>query len=574
LAQASDRCAHGAMAAGAADLRRAPVTVLKEWCHDFGIEPRGKKEDIIKQLCISMRAASIEANPENPAGDESSVAIATPREAEEPPLPETFVRRRCRVKTNECHMGLNVSEGLAKEKKLAEGGGLQRWSQFNRQEYDVATTTTEIRSLEKQCPDCFFPLKASPPTVVQDGRKSKKRKVDRTCVAKKRMSCETLGRLELPEMLPSIAFDDTSVLRIDEGHQGLSYTPTAKMDDDVGFAVEVSPATFDVSSPTAGQMNADDCLIHNCPAPGRAKKGGAKGRRWEQLPPVASTPTPLSPLIGGVEQWAALCAEKHRVLNEDVSLSTSGHMSALDCLIHNCSTPGRAKKVGAKGRRWRQLSPAAPTPTPLSPLLGGVQHWAALYAEKQRVVNEDADSLRSKSECIGHTVPSTFPVTPDKGSTSPMGGKEASVRKDVFDYGRLEASNTARALVALSVAAAEQDETIVEPRLVDLCTGMVHLLPRDGVIAIGRGVDCDIVVAFPVVDVRHCVLVCKESQVEVEDVGSNGTYLNDLLVPKGELLPQRIPLRRGDALALSHPDGPKFLFLCGCGPLASSLGGA
>jgi len=146
----------------------------------------------------------------------------------------------------------------------------------------------------------------------------------------------------------------------------------------------------------------------------------------------------------------------------------------------------------------------------------------------------------------------------------------ATPKKAPFDYGQAPMSKAMQALVARSVEAAEEDETAAESRLVDLSTGMVRTLPHDGVIAIGCSAGCEIILNFPVVDSRHCVLMCSDGQVYIEDVGDQGTFVNDTQVPKGNFLPQRIILRRGDTLALADPEGPKFLFL----DAAPSHGGA
>lgn len=98
-------------------------------------------------------------------------------------------------------------------------------------------------------------------------------------------------------------------------------------------------------------------------------------------------------------------------------------------------------------------------------------------------------------------------------------------------------------------------------RLIDVTTGTAHRLPAVGIAALGRRPDCEIVVKHPAVSSRHCIFACSEGWVEVEDVGSNGTYINGVLVPKGIGLPQRVALRHGDRLSLACRGGPSLLFL-------------
>jgi hypothetical protein len=140
--------------------------------------------------------------------------------------------------------------------------------------------------------------------------------------------------------------------------------------------------------------------------------------------------------------------------------------------------------------------------------------------------------------------------------TAPRGAELAAVEMPI--------SKAAEKLVAHSVKAAEEDQLSVQPRCVDLSTGMVHALPIDGVASVGRNADCDILIDSKLVDSRHCVLVCCAGMVALEDVSSNDTFVNEMLVPKGVFLPQRVPLCRGDTIAFSDVDeGPKLLFLTG-----------
>lgn len=101
------------------------------------------------------------------------------------------------------------------------------------------------------------------------------------------------------------------------------------------------------------------------------------------------------------------------------------------------------------------------------------------------------------------------------------------------------------------------------PRLVDLTSGEVYHLPEEGCVSIGRRADCEVVIPRAVVRGRHCVLTCSPDGVQVEDESSNGTFVNEIQVPKGFSLPQRIPLRDGDHIYLASRDGPGLLFLTG-----------
>eukprot|EP00930_Biecheleria_cincta_P000877 TRINITY_DN10206_c0_g1_i1.p1 TRINITY_DN10206_c0_g1~~TRINITY_DN10206_c0_g1_i1.p1 ORF type:complete len:1610 (+),score=418.38 TRINITY_DN10206_c0_g1_i1:716-4831(+) len=120
--------------------------------------------------------------------------------------------------------------------------------------------------------------------------------------------------------------------------------------------------------------------------------------------------------------------------------------------------------------------------------------------------------------------------------------------------------------VALSVMAAAKDSKVSHlSRLVDLSSGQVYTLPACGLLSIGRRADCEVVIPQTVVSGRHCVLLSSDGIVQLEDVSSNGTYLNDAQVPKGFSLPQRVPLHDGDHISLSHRCGPRLLFLAGQG---------
>eukprot|EP00930_Biecheleria_cincta_P081573 TRINITY_DN706_c0_g1_i2.p1 TRINITY_DN706_c0_g1~~TRINITY_DN706_c0_g1_i2.p1 ORF type:complete len:816 (+),score=172.40 TRINITY_DN706_c0_g1_i2:50-2449(+) len=234
------------------------------------------------------------------------------------------------------------------------------------------------------------------------------------------------------------------------------------------------------------------------------------------------------------------------------------------------STPqkGRTGNAGRQWRsQWRRLSllPAPEVPSSLSPLPGG-DVWAAA-AMQQRAAEEGQKNALASPEpeenqsCSGPGTPGCPRIRKGDMEQAMTGSLVEDSEPGFFDYGQVPTSQAAKKLVALSVAAAEMDETARCARLVDLATGMIHALPDGRIVAIGRSTGCDIVLAFPIIDRRHCVLLCKDGHVVVEDVGSKETFVNEMLVPRGDLLPQRVPLLRGDTLALGHPDGPKFLFL-------------
>ena len=186
------------------------------------------------------------------------------------------------------------------------------------------------------------------------------------------------------------------------------------------------------------------------------------------------------------------------------------------------------------GKRRKTLLPQLPTREALS---GGIQ---LLHAQRQ-------EQCLSESESTDVNNP---PCTP-KVRARPVTNRN-SVIKDL---------TPASKLVRLSIAAAELDVSAREPRLVDFATGMLHVLPRNGVVALGRCIGCEIPVRSPAVDIRHCVLVCSSGRVTVEDVSDTGTSVNDAQLPKGNFLPQPQMLQRGDVLALAPPEGPSFLFL-------------
>lgn len=115
--------------------------------------------------------------------------------------------------------------------------------------------------------------------------------------------------------------------------------------------------------------------------------------------------------------------------------------------------------------------------------------------------------------------------------------------------------------IALAVLAAAMDGNAKQPRLVDLSSGTVYQLPRDGVFVIGRRYDCDLVIQEQNVSSRHCVLYCSGGGAKIEDLSTNGTFVNDTRVPKGFTLPQHVALMEGDHVTLAHRGGPCLLFV-------------
>ncbi|CAE7727351.1 hypothetical protein AK812_SmicGene22894 [Symbiodinium microadriaticum] len=219
-----------------------------------------------------------------------------------------------------------------------------------------------------------------------------------------------------------------------------------------------------------------------------------------------------------------------------VSRKTTGESEALSKACSEDVGPGAALPA-SPGTSWlskrrRILMPVLPTREVLT---GGEQLLNARSPERLQSEPEDADV---------HSLPGTPKACQSAG--------QSSMIKDL---------TPASKLVRLSIAAAELDVSAREPRLVDFATGMLHVLPSNGVVALGRCVGCEISVQSPVVETRHCVLVCSSGTVTVEDVSASGTAVNDAQLPKGTFLPQPLVLQRGDVLALAPPDGPSFLFL-------------
>jgi len=117
--------------------------------------------------------------------------------------------------------------------------------------------------------------------------------------------------------------------------------------------------------------------------------------------------------------------------------------------------------------------------------------------------------------------------------------------------------------VALAVFAADSDRSAaaIMPRLVDLQTGALHTLPSNGVATVGRRSDCEVVVKDINISSRHCVLLCSHGRVQLEDISSNGTFVNETRVPKGFSLPQHVTLMDGDRISLAQKTGSTFLFV-------------
>ncbi|CAK0892156.1 unnamed protein product [Prorocentrum cordatum] len=115
---------------------------------------------------------------------------------------------------------------------------------------------------------------------------------------------------------------------------------------------------------------------------------------------------------------------------------------------------------------------------------------------------------------------------------------------------------------AVAEAVRESGAGAGAPRLVDLTSGKRHDLIPTRITTVGRKGDCEVLVDSPWVSGRHCLLFCgSDGSVELEDLSTNGTWINDTRVPKGALLPQRVQLNQGDSLALGRSDRPAFLVL-------------
>merc|ERR1719210_328984 len=83
-----------------------------------------------------------------------------------------------------------------------------------------------------------------------------------------------------------------------------------------------------------------------------------------------------------------------------------------------------------------------------------------------------------------------------------------------------------------------------------------HPLPSQGSLTIGRRPNCTIVCGDAAVSGVHCVVsvasvALHELACEVEDRSTNGTFVNDVRLSKG----QRMPVSDGDIISLTKPIG-------------------
>jgi hypothetical protein len=94
-------------------------------------------------------------------------------------------------------------------------------------------------------------------------------------------------------------------------------------------------------------------------------------------------------------------------------------------------------------------------------------------------------------------------------------------------------------------------------QLIERTTGrsaIVHLL-TEGVTTIGRGAECEIVIAADHVSRRHAQVSCDGEEYTLHDLGSkNGTFLN------GARLAQPQSLHDGDLIALAGRTDPALVF--------------
>ena len=83
--------------------------------------------------------------------------------------------------------------------------------------------------------------------------------------------------------------------------------------------------------------------------------------------------------------------------------------------------------------------------------------------------------------------------------------------------------------------------------------GLLNLRGKQGSFFLGRGEDCDFVLPYPMVSLRHAkITVCNQTGITVDDLGSsNGTFVN------GERIIRKIRIRPGDCIAL----GPVWFVL-------------
>eukprot|EP00928_Gymnodinium_smaydae_P042897 TRINITY_DN28847_c0_g1_i1.p1 TRINITY_DN28847_c0_g1~~TRINITY_DN28847_c0_g1_i1.p1 ORF type:complete len:831 (+),score=191.22 TRINITY_DN28847_c0_g1_i1:62-2494(+) len=329
-----------------------------------------------------------------------------------------------------------------------------------------------------------------------------------------------------------------------------------------------APAASAVSAP-ASPLERPVALTSE--TPGRSTAGTLRSRlRASPMDPTSAFAA-LSPLGPAVEPSEANVARTSQTPGRSTA-------SSLRARLRASAVAGRTPNK----QRWRQLLSPPQALSSLSPLTGGTECLAARCesARKRRLAlfaESPAGAPGGRQE--GFVSPAPLQASPQ---ALPESDDDDNVAVALAGEGerRLEqrpwepASKAAEALVQRSIAAAKADRRAAEPRLVDLGTGMLHSLPNDGVVDIGCAEGCHIRMAFSLVDARHCILLCERGRVSVEDLGELGTFVNDTPLPKGSFLPQRIPLRRGDILALGDPEGPRFLFLNGIRPASPVLGGA
>ncbi|CAK9099931.1 unnamed protein product [Durusdinium trenchii] len=154
-------------------------------------------------------------------------------------------------------------------------------------------------------------------------------------------------------------------------------------------------------------------------------------------------------------------------------------------------------------------------------------------------------------------------ISQEKLETLPPAPPPAMAEREPEEDSEDDAQSTATVKSPSKVARVVHRSKVGQSRLVDLTSGEVHRLPEDGLVSVGRRPDCEVVIPRSVVSGRHCVLLCSEGHVQVEDVSANGTFVNETQVPKGFSLPQHVLLHDGDHIFLAHRDGPSLLFLSG-----------
>ena len=75
------------------------------------------------------------------------------------------------------------------------------------------------------------------------------------------------------------------------------------------------------------------------------------------------------------------------------------------------------------------------------------------------------------------------------------------------------------------------------------------LIPVGKPLLFGRKANCDVIETSIVISGNHCVLTVNGSSVEVSDLSSNGTFVNEQLIGKGN----KVVLKNGDLLDLAKP---------------------